>query len=118
MGAKVLPQPKMKARLSEYDSYDDIPVFANEADEAEWWATHGPSEKFFRDNPDAIIEDYPDLPPPRPRTSPVSVRFDASTVRRLRAVAERKHKGYQTLLKEFVLERLYEEEKREGIIPS
>jgi hypothetical protein len=28
----------------------------------------------------------------------------------------RKGKGYQTLLKEFVLERLYEEEKREGVI--
>jgi hypothetical protein len=27
-----------------------------------------------------------------------------------------KNKGYQTLLKEFVVERLYEEEKREGIL--
>jgi hypothetical protein len=25
-------------------------------------------------------------------------------------------KGYQTLLKEFVIERLYEEEKREGLV--
>jgi len=29
-------------------------------------------------------------------------------------MARRKGKGYQTLLKEFVLERLYEEEKRKG----
>ena len=27
-----------------------------------------------------------------------------------------RHKGYQTLLKEFVMERLYEEEKREGLL--
>ena len=27
-----------------------------------------------------------------------------------------KGKGYQTLLKEFVVERLYEEEKREGLV--
>ena len=31
-------------------------------------------------------------------------------------MAESKHKGYQTLLKEFVSERLYEEEKREKIL--
>jgi predicted transcriptional regulator len=44
------------------------------------------------------------------------VRFDDSTVRRLKVLAERRHKGYQTLLKEFVAERLYEEEKREGLV--
>lgn len=44
------------------------------------------------------------------------MRFDPDTLARLKAVARRKHKGYQTLLKEFVMERLYEEEKREGLI--
>lgn len=55
------------------------------------------------------------LPEPRPRTRPIAVRFDDSTLGRIRALAAR-HKGYQTLLKEFVSERLYEEEKREGIV--
>jgi hypothetical protein len=31
-------------------------------------------------------------------------------------VARKKDKGYQTLLKEFVIERLYEEEKRQGVL--
>jgi hypothetical protein len=44
------------------------------------------------------------------------VRFDDSTLGQIRALAARRHKGYQTLLKEFVSERLYEEEKREGIV--
>lgn len=35
---------------------------------------------------------------------------------RLKQLAAHKHKGYQTLLKEFVSERLYEEENHEGII--
>jgi hypothetical protein len=56
------------------------------------------------------------LPPPRPHTKPVAIRFDADTLTRLKAVARKKHKGYQTLLKEFVTERLYEEEKREGLL--
>lgn len=46
------------------------------------------------------------------------MRFDADTIVRLQALAAKKHKGYQTLLKEFVAERLYEEEKREGIVGS
>src|SRR5579863_1679747 len=51
------------------------------------------------------------------RTMPIAVRFDTTTLERLRALAARRNTGYQTLLKEFVVERLYEEEKREGLIP-
>lgn len=50
------------------------------------------------------------------RTKPIAVRFDEFTLKRLRELAQRRNTGYQTLLKEFVVERLYEEEKREGII--
>jgi hypothetical protein len=50
------------------------------------------------------------------RTTPIAVRFDQFTLMRLKALAASRNTGYQTLLKEFVIERLYEEEKREGII--
>jgi hypothetical protein len=50
------------------------------------------------------------------RTSPIAVRFDKFTLQRLKALAALRNTGYQTLLKEFVVERLYEEEKRAGII--
>jgi uncharacterized protein (DUF4415 family) len=50
------------------------------------------------------------------RTRPVGIRFDEDVLKRLKALAAVKSKGYQTMLKEFVMERLYEEEKREGII--
>jgi len=52
------------------------------------------------------------------RTTPIAVRFDQFTLERLRTLAAARNTGYQTLLKEFVIERLYEEEKREGIISS
>lgn len=58
----------------------------------------------------------PEAARPRGRTTPIAVRFDEFTLTRLRALAARRNTGYQTLLKEFVVERLYEEEKREGII--
>ena len=50
------------------------------------------------------------------RTTPVAIRFDRFTLRRLKSLAALRNTGYQTLLKEFVIERLYEEEKRVGII--
>jgi predicted DNA binding CopG/RHH family protein len=49
-------------------------------------------------------------------TRNLSVRFDLDTLNRLRTVAKKKGVGYQTLLKQFVHERLYDEEKREGLI--
>jgi hypothetical protein len=52
------------------------------------------------------------------RTTPIAVRFDQFTLKRLRSLAALRNTGYQTLLKEFIVERLYEEEKREGIIKS
>lgn len=103
------------AELPEIHSEDDIPQFANEAEEADFFATHGFSEEFFETHQ---IEPPAWLPSPRARTSPVSIRFDPDTLARLKAVARKKRKGYQTLLKEFVAERLYEEEKREGLVGS
>lgn len=50
------------------------------------------------------------------RTTPIAIRLDRFTLRRLKALAAMRNTGYQTLLKEFVVERLYEEEKRAGII--
>jgi hypothetical protein len=50
------------------------------------------------------------------RTTPIAIRFDQFTLMRLKSLAASRNTGYQTLLKEFVVERLYEEEKRAGII--
>jgi hypothetical protein len=100
--------------LIEIDSDADIPDFASEDEEAEFWGTHGPSENYLATHPPVEL-DW--LPPPRAVSTVTTIRFDADTVARLKALARRRGKRYQTLLKEFVSERLYEEEKREGIIP-
>jgi hypothetical protein len=92
---------------------EEIPVFSSEVEEAAFWERHELSDELLA-GMGPLDEDV--LPPPRPRTTPVAVRFDASTVGRLKALAAKRGKGYQTLLKEFVVERLYEEERREGIL--
>jgi hypothetical protein len=63
-------------------------------------------------------EPIPDgeLPPARSRSRPISLRIETDTLARLKAVAAYKGMPYQTLLKDFLVERLYEEEKRAGIL--
>ena len=98
------------------DRMADVPQFASEAEEAEFWSTHTFSEALL-DEFQPVPEEGDDvLPPARKSTSAVSVRLEHDVLFRLRRLAARKHFGYQTLLKRFVTERLYEEEKREGLL--
>lgn len=106
-------EPWEAEEMKEIKSPDEIPEFETEREEHEFWSTHSLSEEFF-EKAEPIPEGV--LPPPRPRTRPISLRFDEDVLARVKAVAKSKNKGYQTVLKEFVVERLYEEEKREGII--
>ncbi|MDQ2741658.1 MAG: BrnA antitoxin family protein [Chloroflexota bacterium] len=99
--------------ITTISSLEEIPRFNSEQEEAIYWQAHALSDTLWATLPSALEED---LPPTRPRTRSVAIRFDDSTLQRMKALAHRRHKGYQTLLKEFVVERLYEEEKREGLI--
>ena len=96
-------------------SIDEIPSFSSEEEEHRYWETHEFSEELW-DRSDLSALD--ELPPPRPAAKVVAIHFDEFTLARLMALARTRHKGYQTLLKEFVSERLYEEEKREGVLPG
>lgn len=105
--------------LQPVERWSDVPAFASEREEHEFWATHELAGEAL----ESMRPGAPDwLPPPEAfdqpaqRTRPISVRLDADVLRRLKAVAAKKHKGYQSLLKEFLVERLYEEEKREGLL--
>lgn len=99
--------------MKEINSWDEVPQFKSEKEEQEWWDEHTIGEKLL-DTFEPVKDGK--LPMPRPRKTPVSVRFDDDLINRLRILAERKHIGYQSLLRRFVAERLYEEEKREGIL--
>jgi hypothetical protein len=101
-----MPQPAKKKAKSE-PAFD--PTAKLELDDPEeFLAQEGRREKALR---------MQELVRPG-RTTPIAVRFDQFTLKRLRALAALRNTGYQTLLKEFIVERLYEEEKREGIIKS
>lgn len=101
--------------MTEIQDSKDIPRFQNEQEEAEFWATHSLGEELLN-KMSPIPEGV--LPPARPRTKPINVRFDSFTLDRLNELAARRNVGYQTLLKQFVTERLYEEEKKEETLPG
>lgn len=90
-----------------------IPEGMTEREAAEFWQNHVLTEEYLE-----RAEDVSDLPPTRARKASLhtSIRLDEETVERLKALSHRKGKGYQTLIKEFISERLYEEEKREGVL--
>lgn len=108
--------PRKKARelpvMQQIHSFDEVPDFQNEDEEDEFWSTHDLGQEILDQMappPEGL------LPPPRSVSVPRPIRLEWDTVRRLKALAARKGKGYQALLNEYVLERLEEEEKREGL---
>jgi predicted DNA binding CopG/RHH family protein len=95
-------------------SVEEIPQFASEQEEREWWDHHDFGDEFLDGARPVSEVGLPGVYGPRSRA--INIRIDDSMLNRLRALAERREVPYQTLLKQFVAERLYEEEKREGII--
>jgi hypothetical protein len=88
----------------------DIPTFHTEAEEAAYWSTHTFGDAMLEQLRPAREVD-PRLPPPRAASSSITIRFESDILYRLRTLAAARGVGYQTLLKRFVLERLYEEER-------
>ncbi|MDQ3458685.1 MAG: BrnA antitoxin family protein [Deinococcota bacterium] len=97
----------------------EIPAFKNDTEAAAFWERHEVGEGLLSDTPD------PDFDTPitrsfrRPQgTVQISLKLERDTKGRLEAVAKAKGIPYQTLLKSFVTERLYEEEKRLNILSN
>jgi CopG antitoxin of type II toxin-antitoxin system len=84
----------------------------NEAQLKVFWDTHEVTPELLS-TPIAPEDDF-ELP--KSKSKLISLRLERDLDKRLRHLAKQKGTSYQTLLKEFVLERVYEEEKRLGII--
>ncbi len=106
---------KDKRQLIRLKDPSEIPEGMSREEAQRFWDNHEITEEFLEKAGSVPDEE---LPPTRPRTKPIAIRFDGDSLERLKALAKSKHKGYQTLVKEFVAERLYEEERRERIVDS
>ena len=110
----------MPKKRKEIKSWEEVPSFASEKEEQAWWDEHDVSEELLETFEARSERDH--LPSPRektvtrPRKGTISLRMEDDLVNRLKALAVVKGVGYQTLLRQFVADRVYEEEKREGIL--
>ena len=101
--------------LKEINSWDEVPAFASEDEEADFWGSHsfGPG---LTAEAEAGALDFDDILPPPGTAFGLSLGFSADVAQRLRALAKKKRLDYVAMTRTFVMERLYEEEKREGIV--
>lgn len=102
---------KTSTQLTTVHKLEEIPDFGSEQQEAEFWDTHTMSDELW----DSLPGMEGELPTPGTPMG-VSLSLNAELARRLRVLARRKGVSYLALARAFVAERLYEEEKREGII--
>lgn len=89
-------------------SISDIPQNMTEREAAEFWGTHCLSEELLEQS---IIDDDDDIPKRSPSKT-ISLRLESDLLHRLQHIASSKGMGYQTLLKQFLIERTYEEERK------
>lgn len=105
---------------------EEIPENLSTEKYAEFWETHTPGPALFEAAKNDL-ESWALLNQIAPRTRPrqprqpkdthiTTLRLDSDMEQRLKHVAALKKIPYQTLLKQFVGERLYEEEKRLGVV--
>jgi hypothetical protein len=80
-----------------------IPPFKTEADESGFWANHRLSDELL-----ARMGPFPDglLPPARAKSRLISIRIDEELLARAKELAGRRRVAYQTLLKQFIQERV------------
>ncbi len=82
--------------LRTVDRIEEIPSFADEAEEHAFWATHELSDTLW-DQAEPLQPD--ELPTP---TAPVVIRLDHETLGRVKALARHRRKRYRDVLAELV----------------
>lgn len=82
-----------------------IPQFKNEAEEAEFWATHDTTE-YFDINKAIANPVFPNL---KPSTRTVSIRLPEWLIASLKTLANKRDVPYQSLVKMFLADKVKEE---------
>jgi predicted DNA binding CopG/RHH family protein len=95
---------------------NDIPKNMTEQQARAYWDSHSITPSLLAEPLESDLQAKLKVARAERSSRNISVNVANELEQRLRHVANLKKVPYQTLLKEFVLERLYEEEKRLGIV--
>lgn len=97
--------------MNEIKSWSEIPEFTTEDEEREFWDTHSISAELSKDF------DRPARGPMAQKLRDMTLPdLDEETFRRLLELGRMKQVDPRDLVRRFITERLYEEEKRAGIL--
>jgi predicted DNA binding CopG/RHH family protein len=86
-----------------------VPTFASEDEERQFWSTHDSTE--YLDWSQAKSRSFPAL---RPTLRTISLRLPESMIGQLKVLANKRDVPYQSLLKQFLAERLRDEASHGG----
>jgi predicted DNA binding CopG/RHH family protein len=82
-----------------------IPKFKSEAEEARFWDTHSVTDYLHE------LKEVHNVKFPRPRKRLISMRLEDNQIKSLKQVAATKGLGYLTLMRMWIIERLYKERR-------
>lgn len=102
-------------RLPTLKSVDEIPRFANEREEVEFWAAHGVDGIWDQLEPVEfeISEKARRIDLRGARKKPVTLRLEERQVRRAKQLARARSLSYQALLRSWISEAIAREERRQ-----
>ena len=89
------------------EKHKTLPVFSSEEDERAFWAKHDSTE--YVDWAGGNRRSFPKL---RPTLRTISLRLPESMIGQLKVLANKRDIPYQSLLKQFLAERLHQELSR------
>ncbi len=98
------------------ESLKQIPQAMSEAETQEFWQTHAVGKGLLKEPLESDLKAKLAQARAARKSRNITLNLSENLESRLRHLAEVKKTSYQTLLKEFVLERVYEEEKRMGLV--
>jgi CopG antitoxin of type II toxin-antitoxin system len=98
------------------DSVNQIPQTMTELEARDFWDSHSVGTGLLKKPVDSDLKAQLQTARNERKSRNITLNISTQLEQRLRHVASIKHTPYQSLLKEFVIERLYEEEKRLGVL--
>ncbi len=91
---------KQLPKVKEILSWDEIPDFSDEQQEADFWATHSVNARLM----DGSLQAHN-----AKESTSITVRIDPQMLARLKRLARERYLSYQSMMKQWVAERLEDE---------
>lgn len=91
--------------LTEINRWEDVPPFSTSSEEAAFWKHHGLSARLMQES--LMNNDTRE-------SSSITLRFDPRMLSRIKRMARSRYLNYQSMIKQWLSERLDEEVRKQG----